>query len=298
MADNSNETIPLPSVAILGMGTMGTGMAHRLLSHNANLTIYARKPEKRQEFERAGASTADSPSKAVANADIVITIVSDDAASREVWLGPKGALSGVSADSVSLESSTISPDWALELGRHFAENGRDFLDAPVTGSKPQAAAGELTFLVGGKAEALRKAEPVLRILGRKVAHLGPLGSGARMKLINNMLCAVQAAGLAEALTLAEKSGLAMDSVLDLLTNGAPGSPMVKALSKRMIDRNYDVNFYLHLMAKDVAYAIDLSKSLGASHEAADVALDLLKKAGEKGWSDKDFSSLIEPLRTQ
>ena len=119
-----------------------------------------------------------------------------------------------------------------------------------------------------------------------------------MKLINNMLCAVQAAGLAEALALAEKSGLAIDSVLDILTNGAPGSPMVKTLSKRMTDRNYDVNFYLHLMAKDVEYAVKLSESVGASHETANAALDLLNNAKGKGWKDKDFSSLIEPLRAQ
>jgi len=277
---------------------MGAGMAQRFLTQNGKVTVYARKPEKRQQFEKAGASTADSPLKAVENAEIVISIVSDDTASREVWLGSNGALGGLKPDTVSIESSTISPDLVSELGNKFAENGRQFLEAPVTGSKPQAAAGELTFLVGGETEALKKAEPVLRVLGRKIAHLGPLGSGARMKLLNNMLCAVQAAGLAEALALAEKSGLAIDSVLDILTNGAPGSPLVKTLSKRMIDRNYDVNFYLRLMAKDVGYAIDLSEAYGASHRAADVALDLLNDAKEKGWSDKDFSSLVEPLRAQ
>ncbi len=296
MAENSTQTSALPSVAILGLGTMGTGMAHRLLDHKGVVTVYARKPEKREEFKKAGASTADSPSKAVAGAEVIISMVSDDAASREVWLGSNGALAALKPGTVSVECSTISPAWAEELGKKFAEKHLQFLDAPVTGSKPQAAAGELTFLVGGAEEALQKAEPVLKILGRKIAHVGPLGSGARMKLINNMLCAVQAAGLAEAVALAEKSGLAMDSVLDILTNGAPGSPMVKTLSKRMVDRNYDVNFYLHLMAKDVDYAIRLSESYGASHKAADAAFNLLNDAKEKGWSDKDFSSLVEPLR--
>jgi 3-hydroxyisobutyrate dehydrogenase len=296
MSDNPTQKSSLPSVAILGVGTMGTGMAQRLLSHNGKVTVYARKPEKRQELEKAGASTADSPLKAVGNAEIVISIVSDDTASREVWLGSNGALAGLKQDSVSIECSTISPDLVSELGKKFAEKDRQFLDAPVTGSKPQAAAGELTFLVGGEAAALKKAEPVLTVLGRKIAHLGPLGSGARMKLINNMLCAVQAAGLAEALVLAEKSGLAIDSVLDILTNGAPGSPLVKTLSKRMIERNYDVNFYLRLMAKDVSYAIALSQACRVSHRTADAALNLLNDAKEKGWSDKDFSSLVEPLR--
>lgn len=296
MADNSTNS--LPSVAILGLGTMGTGMAHRLLSQNGKVTVYARRPEKRQELEKAGAAAADSPAKAVENAEIVISIVSDDAASREVWLGSNGALAALKPGSVSIECSTVSPELISELGKKFAEKSRQFLDAPVTGSKPQAAAGELTFLVGGEADALKRAELVLQVLGRKIAHLGPLGSGARMKLINNMLCAVQAAGLAEALALAEKSGLAIDSVLDILNNGAPGSPMVKTLSKRMIDRNYDVNFYLHLMAKDVNYAINLSETHGASHKAADAALKLLNNAKDKGWSDKDFSSLVEPLRAQ
>src|SRR3954447_6946229 len=296
MADNPKQT--LPNVAILGVGTMGTGMAHRLLAQNGKVTVYARRPEKREEFQKAGATATDSPSKAAENAEIVICIVSDDAASREVWLGSNGALAALRPGTVSVESSTVSPELIAELGEKFREKGREFLDAPVTGSKPQASAGELTFLVGGEPAALKKAEPVLTLLGRKIAHLGPLGSGARMKLINNMLCAVQAAGLAEALVLAEKSGLDIDSVLDLLTAGAPGSPLVKTLSKRMMDRNYDVNFYLHLMAKDVRYAIGLSENSGASHKAADFALDLLNKAKEKGWSDKDFSSLIEPLRAQ
>ncbi|MFL6414167.1 MAG: NAD(P)-dependent oxidoreductase [Bryobacteraceae bacterium] len=293
-----NLTNALPSVAILGLGTMGGGMAHRLLTQGGKVSVYARNPEKRKHFEEAGATAADSPSKAVENAEVVISMVSDDAASREIWLGTHGALAALKPGSVSIECSTISPELVAELGKKFAEKHLDFLDAPVTGSKPQAAAGELTFLVGGEGAALNKAEPVLKVLGRKIAHLGSLGSGARMKLINNMLCAVQAAGFAEALALAEKSGLAIDSVLDILTNGAPGSPMVKTLSKRMTDRNYDVNFYLHLMAKDVGYAIKLSDDYGASHKAADAALNLLDNAKKKGWSEKDFSSLVEPLRAQ
>lgn len=296
MAENSKNNV-LPSVAILGVGTMGAGMAHRLLSHQGKVTVYSRRAAIRKEFESAGASAAESPSKAVENAEIIISMVSDDNASREIWLGPGGALSGARPDSVSVECSTVSPALVEELGEQFTKKGRQFLDAPVTGSKPQAAAGELTFLVGGDEKALEQAKPVLSVLGRKVAHLGALGSGARMKLINNMLCAVQASGLAEALVLAEKSGLAMDSVLDLLTNGAPGSPLVKTLSKRMMDRNYDVNFFLRLMTKDVTYAVDLSNKLGVSHQAADMALQLLNDAKNKGWGDKDFSSLVEPLRS-
>jgi 3-hydroxyisobutyrate dehydrogenase len=151
MADKSTQS--LPSVAILGVGTMGAGMAGRLLGQSCKVTVYARKPEKRHEFEKAGARAADTPLKAVENAEIVVSIVSDDAASREVWLGSNGALAGLRPDSVSIESSTISPDLVLELGKKFSEKGRQFLDAPVTGSKPQAAAGDERLRIWDRSEA-------------------------------------------------------------------------------------------------------------------------------------------------
>src|SRR5690348_16151096 len=108
MSDASTQR--LPSVAILGVGTMGTGMAHRLLAHKGKVTVYARKPDKRREFEQAGAIATDSPAKAVESAEIVISIVSDDAASREVWLGSNGALDAIRPGSVAVESSTVSPE--------------------------------------------------------------------------------------------------------------------------------------------------------------------------------------------
>jgi 3-hydroxyisobutyrate dehydrogenase len=179
-----------PRVAILGLGIMGSGMAGRVLSADFPLMVYNRNREKAAPFEKGGAFVAASPREAAARAEIIISIVADDAASRAVWLGEDGALAGASRESVLVESSTLTVAWVKELAAAAAHRGCELLDAPVTGTKPHAAAGELLFLVGGSASALATARPVLSVLSRDIVHLGPTGSGAYLKLINNFLCGV------------------------------------------------------------------------------------------------------------
>ena len=190
-----------PHVAILGLGTMGAGMAGRLLSASFPLTVYNRNKEKTQPFSNAGAWVASSPREAASRAEIVISMVADDGASRDVWLGENGALGGAQRGSVLIESSTLSVSWVKDLAAAAAQRGCEFLDAPVTGTKPHAASGELVFLVGGPAAALDTVRSVLSVLGRDVIHLGPHGSGATMKLVNNFVCGVQSASFAEGLAM-------------------------------------------------------------------------------------------------
>ena len=192
---------------------MGAGMAGRLLSANFPLAVYNRNREKAKPFADAGAFLASSPREAAAQSEIVISMVADDVASRSVWLGENGALAGASSGAVLIESSTLSVSWIRELAVAAAQRGCELLDAPVTGTKPHAAAGELLFLVGGSEKALATARPVLAVLGRDVVHLGPNGSGALLKLINNFLCGVQAASLAEATSLIEAGGLDREKAL-------------------------------------------------------------------------------------
>lgn len=160
-----SETMAKPSVAILGLGIMGSGMAHRLLSANFPLAVFNRNREKCIAFASAGAFVADSPRQAASRSQIILSMVADDAASRNVWMGEQGALNGAPAGSVLIESSTLSGDWIQELAAKADERGCQFLDAPVTGTKPHAASGELVFLVGGSAEALNAAQPVFSLLG-------------------------------------------------------------------------------------------------------------------------------------
>ena len=134
------------------------------------------------------------------------------------------------------------------------QRGLSFLDAPVTGSRAQAEAGQLSFLVGGSETALQTVTPALKAMSKEITHLGPIGSGARMKLINNFLCGVQVASLAEGLAWIERSGLDREKALTILKTGAPGSPLLAAISARMVSQNYDVNFLLRLMTKDLLYA--------------------------------------------
>ena len=181
-------------------------------------------------------------------------MLADDSASRSVWTGPDGALAGLRDGAVAIECSTLSPAWVTELAELVDARGAAFLDAPVTGSKPQAASREVLFLVGGDPEALASVRDVLRPMSRDAVHMGPVGSGAKMKLVNNFMSAVQAVALGEALAFSEKCGLDPVGAMHVLANGAPGSPLVKTVGARMLARDYSVNFFLRLMRKDISYA--------------------------------------------
>ena len=283
-------------VALLGLGLMGSGMARRLLGAGFPLTVYNRTATKAAPLVAEGARLAGSPREAAADADVIVSMVADDVASRSLWLGDRGALDAMGKGSLVIESSTVTPAWISELAQAAKAKGIDMLDAPVTGSRMHAAAGELNFLVGGSAEALEKARPVLSAMGRNVVHVGPTGSGALLKLINNFLCGVQAASLAEALALIESAGLDRDTATQILANGAPGSPLVKTLLPRMTARDYAPHFHLSLMSKDLAYSLKEAERQGVHLATARAALDAFERAGTSGRGQDDFSAVIEPLR--
>jgi 3-hydroxyisobutyrate dehydrogenase len=285
-----------PRVAMLGLGIMGGGMARRLLAGGFPLTVYNRDSGKSKALENEGAAVAASPREAAARADVVVSMLADDVASRAVWLGETGALAGAKPGTILIECSTLSVPWVKELHQHASQRGCELLDAPVTGSKPHAAAGELNFLVGGSQTVLAGARPVFDAMGKNVIHLGPTGSGALIKIINNFVCGAQLAGLAEGLAMIERSGLNREQALAVLTNGAPGSPLVKTISARMTAPDFTPNFLLRLMAKDIAYAQGEAKALGLELTAAQSAQTLLKRAMDAGHGEKDMSAVIEPLR--
>jgi 3-hydroxyisobutyrate dehydrogenase len=291
------KTMKEKSVAFLGLGIMGSGMAARLLAHGFNVTVYNRDPQKAAPLAKAGATAANTPREAAQNGEIIISMVADDAAARAVWLGENGALAGASPGAVLVESSTITVDWVSELAAVAAQKGCELLDAPVTGSKNQAASGELNFLVGGSTPALEKARPALAAMSRSVVHLGPSGSGALLKLINNFLCGVQVASLAEAMALIEKGGLDRARALEIVTSGAPGSPLIKTVSARMTGQDYVPNFLLRLMAKDLAYAVAEGDKLSIDLATAGAALGLFKQAASSGHGEQDIAAVVEQFRT-
>ena len=280
-----------PNVAILGLGIMGGGMANRLLSANFPLAVYNRNREKSVPFASAGAFVAASPREAASRSEIVLSMVGDDVASRDIWLGENGALAGARSNAVLIESSTLSGDWIQELAAKAGERGCRFLDAPVTGTTPHAASGELVFMVGGSAEALDAARPVFSVLGRDVVHLGPVGSGSLMKLINNFVCGVQAASFAEAVSMIDAGGLDRAKAVAILTGGAPGSGIVKRIAERMAAGDFTPNFALRWMAKDIAYAQGDASKKGISLQTAAAALSVFQRAIAEGYGDEDFSAV-------
>ncbi len=284
------------SVALLGLGTMGAGMAGNLLKADFPLTVYNRTRAKAEPFAAQGARVAGTPADAARGADVVLSMMADDAGSRAVWTGADGALEGAGEGAVLVESSTVSPEWVRELAGLARAKGLQLLDAPVTGSKLQAAAAQLTFLVGGEAAALDRVRPAMEAMGKEAVHLGPVGSGATMKLINNFLAGVQLASLAEGLAWIERSGLDREKALGLLKAGTPGSPMLAAMAARMVSADYTVNFLLRLIAKDMQYAVRAAQESGVELTTAECAKALFDAGIAAGYGEMDMSSVIELLR--
>jgi 3-hydroxyisobutyrate dehydrogenase len=285
-----------PHIALLGLGTMGSGMAHNLLKAGFPLTVYNRDQAKAESVRAAGAHVVSTPRAAAEEADVIVSMVSDDAASKAVWQGENGAFAGVALGTLVIESSTLSVDWVKQWADEARAQRCEPIDAPVTGSKPQAAAGELLFLVGGTIDACERARPVLKAMGRGVVHVGTTGSGALLKLINNFLAAVQAVSLAEAITLIERSGLERATALDVLLNGAPGSPMLKVITARINGGDFTPNFLMRLMAKDLVYAQHEGETRGVKLETAATALKLFERAIDQGYGERDLAAVVESLR--
>jgi 3-hydroxyisobutyrate dehydrogenase len=283
-------------VSILGLGTMGAGMAKNLLAAGFPVTVYNRTRAKAEPLAATGARIAESPADAGRDAEVIISMLSDEAASRAAWAGEQGALSGARAGTVLIESSTVTPKWIAELGGMADARGLMLLDAPVTGSRVQADTAQLIFLVGGDAAALESVRPALAAMSKEIVHLGPSGSGARMKLINNFLAGVQVASLAEALAWIERGSLDRELALKVLKSGAPGSPLLAAISARMVEAKYDVNFLLALMDKDLRYASADAATVGVDLRTASSAEARFSEAMSAGLSEKDMSAVIEPLR--
>jgi 3-hydroxyisobutyrate dehydrogenase len=288
------------SVAFLGLGVMGGGMAKRAAGLGGPIALWNRSRERADGIAADLASphvrVAATPREAAAGADVIFSMVADDPASRSLWMGPDGALAGASRGAILVESSTLSPAWIESLASEAATNGCTLVDAPVTGSRIQAASGQLLFLVGGTPEIVERLRPLLAVMSRGIVHVGPTGSGARLKLVNNFVCGVQAVALAEALALIERAGLDRDVATGVLAEGAPGSPLVKSVGPRMMHADYAVHFGLDLMRKDLSYAIDEARRFGLDLTTATAARERFARASAAGFGLSDFSAVAEAVR--
>jgi len=285
-----------PRIAFLGLGTMGAGMAQRLVDARFAVTVYNRDPTKSALLAIRGAKGAFSPAEAASRADVIISMVSNDEASEDIWLGRAGALAGAVRGCICIECSSISVGQAQALARAAEAKGCAFLDAPVTGSKTEAATGGLKFLVGGEIGTLDKVRPVLAAMSRDIIHLGPNGSGALLKLVNNSLNGVHVAAFAEALALIENSGIDGAKAVGVITNGANGSPIVKTVAARMLAKDYAPNFSLGLLAKDLRYALAEAGRCRRRLSLPAAALLLLEAGIAQGHGARDMAVVAEQTR--
>ena len=286
-------------ITVLGLGIMGSGIAHNILKAGYALTVYNRTKEKAASLIEAGAQWADSPALAAQHADVVISMVGDDVASQTMWLGLDGAFATMPTHAIAVECSTLSLDWIREWHAEAQQRGLKSIESPVGGSKLAAEAGTLTLLVGGEADVLARARPILATFSNNIVHFGPATSGTLYKLINNLQGAIHLQALSEGLVMAERAGLKMDAVLEAVLSGAASSPMVKGKAARVIDRDYeDVHFTVRWMYKDLTYALRAADELGVPAPLAAAAREVYKMAIQLGLGDLDIAAVGEVIRQQ
>jgi 3-hydroxyisobutyrate dehydrogenase-like beta-hydroxyacid dehydrogenase len=280
------------TIAFLGLGAMGSRMANRLLGRGDAVKVWNRSPAAAEALVNEGAVAAASPAEAAHDADIVITMLSDDSAARAVWLDPQnGACGAIKAGAVAIESSTVTTDWITELSAAVAARGAALVDAPVAGSLPQAEAGQLVFLMGGEADAIALAKAAAAPLGAAFHHLGPSGRGARFKLAVNLLLGAQVACVAEILGGLAADGFDERQAAELIAGSAVASPASANYARIMAERRSVRLFPVDLLAKDLGYAVKAMSARGLPSPIAEAAHGLFQKASATGFGAENITAV-------
>jgi 3-hydroxyisobutyrate dehydrogenase-like beta-hydroxyacid dehydrogenase len=280
-----------------GLGRMGSAMARRLLDAGHSLTVWNRSASRSNELVAAGARRAGSPRELGESSEIVVTMVSDGDALREVLHGDDGLLAGLGTGSVHVDMSTIGPAAAREFASEVTERGAAWLDAPVSGSTALAERGALTILAGGDAETLERVRPVLESMGQTIFHLGGTGAGAAMKVALQGVLSVINEAIAEGLVLAERSGIGRETAYDVFAGGAVASPYVQYKRGAFLEpASTPVAFTVDLMRKDLRLTFDLADEAGLRLPAVGAADEVLARAAANELGAADFARVADVLR--
>lgn len=288
-----------PRVAIVGMGRMGAAMADTLHRSGFELTVYNRTVDRaRAVAHRLGVDVAETPAEAATAGDVVISILADDSAVRDTYLGSNGLVGGLTPGTVVLEMSTIDPGTVAEVLGAVEDAGAALLDAPVSGSAALVETGTLTIMVGGDESALETARPVLDALAARIFHLGKSGNGSTMKLaVNGLVHAINQA-LSEALVLAEKAGVPRDQAYEVFANSAGGSPFISYKQAAFLEpESAPVAFTLELVVKDLELILGLADRVGAQMPQGAANLGVAREAVQQGLGGLDMSALAQMLRS-
>ena len=290
----------MTTVAMVGTGRMGSGMAHALAAAGHRVVLQNRTRDRAEALAaEIDATVVATPAEAAATADVTITMLADDDAVAAVYTGRDGLVEGARAGTVLVDSSTVRPDTIRAVEAPVRARGAGLLDAPVSGSTAFARTGSLTLMVGGEASDLERARPVLDALAKTIHHVGPLGSGAAMKLaINTVIYGLNGA-LSEGLVLAEAAGIDRALAYDVIASGAPGAPYLGYKRAAFLDPGgTPVAFALELAEKDLRLITELAAALGVEVPQAAANLELIRQASTEGRATQDFSTVAEELRAR
>jgi 3-hydroxyisobutyrate dehydrogenase-like beta-hydroxyacid dehydrogenase len=279
-------------VGFIGLGIMGQPMAMNLVKAGFEVSVFNRTREKSAALEKAGARVAATPADASRDADFVVSIVSDSAASEEVMLGKDGVLQAVKPGAIVIDSATISPVVSRKLACHFAGKQAGFLDAPVTGSKHGAEKGELTIMVGGERETLERAMPVLKVLGKKHIHCGANGAGLSAKLAQNVIQSTIVEIFCEGFVLAAKSGVKPETMMEIVQSSMARTTLTDFKAPFIFKGDFTPYFPLKWMHKDVTLAMEAAFAQGVPMPAAAAVKEVYGAARAQGKGDLDYAAVV------
>jgi 3-hydroxyisobutyrate dehydrogenase len=281
-------------VAFLGLGIMGAPMAANLARAGFGVTVWNRTPSTAERFAaQHDVHIEGTPAAAAEASDVTITMVPDVPEVEDVIFGDRGAVYGMRRGGLAIDMSTIAPSASVRIGERLASEGIDFLDAPVTGSRPKAEDGTLTIMAGGDADSFRRARPLLGAMGKLVLHVGPQGHGSMVKLLNNTTAAVNALAVAEALVAAGAAGVDTDALRQVMAAGSGGSAMLDLKAGPMVEHDFEPLFKLAHMLKDVRHCLTEADRLGARMDLAKSAETAYSQADRKGLGEQDFAAVVE-----
>src|ERR1700736_6660508 len=288
----------IKTISYLGLGTMGSGMVSNLLEANYDLIVWNRSAERSEPFARKGARVADTPADAVRDVDLIMYSLSNDQAVEDVVFGAEGILSAVNAGQIAIDMSTVLPAMSLREEEAYAKRGVDFLDAPVFGSKQEAAEAKLWIMAAGNKAIFEKVKSVLGHLGQTVNYFGKNGNATTMKLVGNLIVALELEALSEGLILAQKAGLDLKTVMEVVKVADFRSPLLVSNGENIVKRDFATSFALKLMLKDAGLIEEFADSLESPIPALRVVEKNLASAVDLGFGKENASALIKALEKE
>ncbi|GAC1317320.1 MAG: NAD(P)-dependent oxidoreductase [Thermoleophilaceae bacterium] len=268
-------------------------MAANLVRAGFDVVVWNRTSERAKGFAREfDARAADTPAEAARGCEILITMVVDSPQVEQILFGEDGAVEGLERGALAVDMSTVAPSASVAIAKRLGDLGIDFLDAPVTGSRPRAEEGSLTIMVGGARNGFERARAVFEALGTLVVHVGPNGHGSTIKLINNTLAAANAAALAEALVLAQAAGVDTDALREVTASGSGASAALTLKAGAMLEHDFEPLFKLEHILKDLRHCLSVAERLGVDARVAREAAKLYAEADAAGLGGSDFAAVI------